>query len=215
MVRLRWLRVVRGANYAISPIPYHRGKAQSRRRVFFFSFLKPYNEPRRRCGEPPPPPTPSRHHVPDPPASPYPAPPHGSCLPPPRLGGRPALLQQRRGVAGPAAGRRGPRGTGVSVVGLRELPHPQRRQHLPRRAAARGRPARRRHPRAPLHHRLRRRAPARALLAGGARRHWSFHLPRPTQLRNHPTAPSPPFGSAVISADTFFFSRNPLPFVQA
>uniref|UniRef100_A0A0A9D1S5 Uncharacterized protein n=1 Tax=Arundo donax TaxID=35708 RepID=A0A0A9D1S5_ARUDO len=67
------------------------------------------------------------------------------------------------------------------MVGLRELPHPQRRQRPARRPARVRRPARRRHPRAALHHRLRGRAPARALLAGGARRHRGLHLPRPTQ----------------------------------
>jgi hypothetical protein len=102
----------------------------------------------------------SRRHVPDLPAPLLTPLRLGSGLPPPRLGGRPALLQLRREAAGPAAGRLEPDGAGVGVVGLRELPHPQRRQRPPRGAASGGRPARRRHPRAPLHHRLRRHAPA-------------------------------------------------------
>jgi hypothetical protein len=102
-----------------------------------------------------------------------------------------ALVCRRLGSAGPAAGRREPDGAGVGVVGLRELPHPQRRQRPPRGAVSGGRPAHRRHPRAPVHHRLRRHAPAHAFGTGGARRHRGLHLPRPTQLRNRPATPSP------------------------
>lgn len=156
----------------------------------------PAEDRRRHVADPPPPP----------PLRPLPRRPHPR-LPPPQLRG---LRQRRRREAASraAAGRRGqPGGAGVGVVGLRELQHPQRRQRQPRRPARVRRAPRRRHPRAALHHRLRGRAAARAVLTGGARRYGRLHLPRPKQLRARVPPPA-----RLILLHSVPFRSVPFPF---